>query len=84
MRESKPEFEGKGGDRNPAADSGRVNARAECIIRDTSRASGSVNSNGDGDGSAIVIAKANGNELVDKKKSRANGETATAGFIAPV
>ena len=58
----------------------RVDGGAEGKIRDTSRAGGGVNSDRTGDRGIIKVAKADGDEVVDKEESGANGEAATAGF----
>jgi hypothetical protein len=84
LRKAEPEFEWITRDRKARINRRGIEGRAESKIGDTRRALAEVGRDGLGDRSAIVVAKAKGVEIVDRKESGASKATNGGGFESGV
>jgi hypothetical protein len=84
LGKGEPKLERKRRSREATVDGRRVDARTESKVGDARRAGGGIGSDRDGDGSAKVVAKSQGDKIVDEEKSRTEVGAATASFKSSV
>ena len=77
LGKGEPKFEREGGNGDPGVNNGWIDGGTKCKIGDASRVSGGVSGDRTRDRGTGMVAKADGDKVVDKNESGQNDEAVT-------